>query len=346
MAAGRTGALLVHLGTPAAPTRAAVCSYLREFLSDPRVLDMHPLARFLLLRLVILPLRSPRSAAAYRRIWTAEGSPLLVHGLALRDRLRERLPDMPFELAMRYGAPRLEHGLAALAAAGCERVVVFPLYPQHAESTSGSAEAAARRHARAYFEDEAVSLVPPFFADAGFLAACAAAVGPALERFSPDHVLFSCHGLPERQVRAADPTRGRCLVAPDCCAELGTENSRCYRAQCLATTRALALRLGLAPGSHGTSFQSRLGRARWIGPATSEALAALAARGQKRVLVFCPSFTADCLETLEEIGVREAERFRARGGEALELVPALNSRPEWVEAAAHLLLRARAERSP
>ncbi len=338
--ASRTGVLLIHLGTPAAPARAAVRSYLAEFLSDPKVLDIHPLARFLLLRLVILPFRTPRSAAAYARIWTPQGSPLLVHGLALRDRLREKLADMPVELAMRYGAPHLEHGLAALAAAGCERVVVFPLYPQHAESSFGSAVAAARRHARAFFDDEAVCLVPPFFADEGFLGACAAAVRPALERFLPDHVLFSCHGLPERQVRAADPTRGRCLAAPDCCAALRAENSRCYRAQCFATTRALAERLGLAPASHSTSFQSRLGRARWIGPSTNEALAALAARGRKKVLVFCPSFTADCLETLEEIGLCAAERFRARGGETLELVPALNARPEWVEAAANLVLRA------
>jgi len=333
------GALLVQLGSPAAPTPREVRRYLREFLGDPRVLDLPALSRRLLLELGILPWRSRRSAAAYRSIWTPAGSPLLAHSLALRDAVRQRLPDVPVELGMRYGKPSLAAALAGLRAAGCRDVVVLPLYPQYAASTTGSALAAVLERAAGAWDVPHIHAAPPFHADPGFLEAWRQVAAPALTAAAAEHVLFSFHGLPERQVRRSDPTGGHCLAGDDCCAEPGPWTPWCYRSQCLATARDLAQVLELAPGTWSWAFQSRLGRTAWLGPPTAAHLQELARTGCRRVAVLCPSFVADCLETLEEIGLRGGEVFRRAGGEALHLVPSLNAAPPWAEAVATLLRR-------
>jgi ferrochelatase len=332
--------LLVQLGTPSAPEPGPVRRYLREFLSDPRVLDIPALPRRLLLELAILPRRPRQSAQAYRKIWTPEGSPLLVHSRALEHALGEALgPGFRVVLGMRYGEPGLAGALASLRAAGCERVTVLPLYPQYAASSTASSFARVAELAAAAWDVPLLELAPPFFDDPGFLDAWCDVAREPLAGFRPDHVLFSYHGLPERQIKKSDPTGGHCLSQPACCDAPGAALPRCYRAQCVATTRALAGRLGLATGTWSYAFQSRLGRTPWIRPYTDERLPEIAAGGAKRLAVLCPSFVADCLETLEEIGLRGREQWRAAGGDALLLVPSLNAHPRWVAALAGLAQR-------
>lgn len=335
----RTGILLVNLGTPDAPHTAEVRRYLREFLGDPRVLDMNPLGRFLLLNLVILPFRPAKSAEAYEKIWTPEGSPLLVYGRALAAGLARTFPEAEVVLAMRYGNPSLADGLAKLRAAGCDRVVVVPLYPQYASSTTGSTLEAVYEAAGGAVNTPFLQVVPPFYDDPAFLDAFAAQGRATLAELAPDHVLFSFHGLPESHVRKADETGRHCLASADCCAAITAANRNCYRAQCFATARGIAAHLDLGPEGDrwSVAFQSRLGRVPWIRPYTDERIHALAAAGCKRLAVYCPAFVADCLETLEEIGLRGLETFREAGGERLALVPSLNAAPEWVGALAGLI---------
>jgi ferrochelatase len=329
-----TGVLLVNLGTPASPRTGDVRRYLREFLSDPRVLDVSAPVRFLLVNAVIAPFRAPRSARAYAQIWSERGSPLLANGLDLRDRLRARL-GAPVELAMRYGEPSIASGLERLAGTGCERVLLAPLYPQYASSSTGSSLQEGFARASERWRTSCIDALPAFYDDARFLDACAAIGRPVLEALRPEHVLFSYHGLPERHCRKTDPTGAHCLERADCCARIVEANRNCYRAQCFATSRGLCERLGLDAGegeaTSTTTFQSRLGRMPWIRPFTDEELVRLARRGVKRLAVFCPSFVADCLETLEEIGLRARADFRAAGGEELVLVPSLNAHPAWVD---------------
>jgi ferrochelatase len=239
---------------------------------------------------------------------------------------------------MRYGQPSLAAGLEALRAAGAREVVVLPLYPQAAASSSGSTVARAYELAAESWEPPCLRVVPPFFDDAGFLDAFAARGRELGQAAPPDHVLFSFHGLPERHVKKSDPG-GHCLRDEGCCDALSERNAGCYRAQCHATARALATRLELAPDRWSVSFQSRLGRTPWIRPHTDVRLGELARAGARRLAVFCPAFVADCLETLEEIGIRAREQFLAAGGEELTLVPSLNSSPAWADAVTALARR-------
>ena len=334
------GYLLLNLGTPDAPTTSAVRRYLREFLHDPRVIDIPALGRWLLVEGIILPTRPQKSAAAYQKIWSSAGSPLLVESQQLLERMRARLgPSEAVELGMRYGNPSIPAAIEKLRAAGVTHLVAAPLYPQYSSAATGSSLEAV--FAALALEDTVlpVSTLPAFFDDPGFLAAFAAVGRPALAAARADHVLFSFHGLPERQIRRADPSGAHCLASASCCAAVGEVNRDCYRAQCYATARGIAARLGLVEGGWTVTFQSRLGRTPWIKPFTDVVLQELAAQGKKRLAVFCPAFVADCLETLEEIGMRAREQFRSLGGEDLQLVPSLNACEPWVEALCSLLAR-------
>jgi ferrochelatase len=349
------GALLINLGTPDAARPREVRRYLRQFLRDPRVIDLPPLPRALLVEGVILPTRPRRAAAAYAKVWTEAGSPLLVHGRALRTAVEERLgPDWAVALGMRYGSPSLGDALQRLEERGVREVVALPLFPQYSSAATGSAlaalfaEPAAARLRR-------VHALGPFHDDPGFVRAWHDIAAPALETFRPDHVLFSYHGLPERQIRGADrsaslaqraggerrPAVGHCLASADCCARPSAAHAHCYRAQCFATTAALVAALGLDASRTSTSFQSRLGRAPWIRPYTDVVLPELAAAGVRRLAVLCPSFVADCLETVEEIGIRARDQWRDLGGEELLRVDCPNAHPTFVEAVAQLVLHAK-----
>jgi ferrochelatase len=312
--------------------------YLREFLSDPRVLDIPAVARWLLLRCVILPLRPRRSAAQYRKVWRSDGSPLLAHSIALTDGVAKALGEtFVVELAMRYGEPAIAAALQRLARCNVERIVVLPLFPQYASSSGGSALARVMELAAAQWNVPPLVTIADFFDDPRFVASFVAVARPVLDAFQPDHVLFSYHGLPERHVRKSESSPGHCLSNARCCDAVGVANRWCYRAQCFATTRPLAAALGLAPARHSISFQSRLGSDPWIRPYTDECLPELARAGVKRLAVMCPAFVADCLETLEEIGMRAADQWRELGGEALCLVPSLNASPAWIDTVAAML---------
>ena len=342
----KTGVLLINLGTPDAPRAPEVRRFLREFLSDPGVLGLSPIPRWLLVNLVILPSRPKKSAEAYAAIWSDEGSPLMVHSRALAEKVNPLLPDLTVALGMRYGSPSIAAGFEELKAAGCERVIVVPLFPQYSGATFGSILERVEELSATHWQPEQISVVPPFYDDAGFLESFAELGRAEFEARKPDHVLFSFHGLPERFVRDADPSSSHCLSNPDCCAQITEVNRSCYRAHCMATARGIASRLELAPEMWSVSFQSRLGRTPWLGPYTDQVVVELAKSGVRRLAVYCPSFVADCLETLEEIGLRAGEDFREAGGESLDLIPSLNSGDTWVSAVAMLVQKAEANWAP
>lgn len=309
--------MLVNIGSPDAPTTAAVRSYLGRFLSDPRILGMPSWVRVPLVYGLIAPVRAPKSAALYRKIWTPGGSPLTVYGEALAAAIGG-------VYATRYGRPTIDEALDRLG--DIDELVVLPLYPQYAAATTASTmdalgEALARR-----VKVPALHVIPPFWSSPGFLDAAAEVARPILAEVNPDRVLFSYHGLPLSQARAA------CERGPtadgDCCVGQAPPPF-CYRAQCLETTRRLAARLEVSEPV--TSFQSRLGPAEWMGPSTADTLVRLAGEGVRRLVVVTPSFVADCLETLEEIAISGAEHFRAAGGEVLKVAPCVNASPAWVE---------------
>lgn len=351
------GLLLVNLGTPDAPRPREVRRYLREFLSDPRVIDLPAVLRALLLNLVILPVRPRRSAQAYAKIWTERGSPLLFHSQDLAAAVQARLgPGWRVRLAMRYGSPSISSALQELLGAPSPgwppkpgdsgdagqpigRLVVLPLYPQYSSAATGSSLEEIFRVLSGRWVMPSVQIVEPFFDDPGFIDAFAARGRPVLDAVRPDHVLFSFHGLPERHLTKAEDCGTYCLQKADCCAQVGPQNASCYRAQCYATARRLAHELSLSPSGYTVCFQSRLGRTPWIQPFTDLVLPELRQKGARRVVVFCPAFVADCLETLEEIGMRAREQFVQAGGEELVLVPSLNATPEWVEAVVGLVRR-------
>ncbi len=326
------GLLLINLGTPDDPEAGSVREYLREFLNDPRVLDINPLGRAALLN-VILRTRPKKSSNAYKQIWTREGSPLMVHSRALTTKVGEQMANHGWvvELGMRYGQPSIESAIDNLIDRGVDQIVVFPLYPQYAASSTGTALEEVYRICAPAWNVVPLYVVPPFYRDPGFIDSFANISRPLFETFKPDHILFSYHGLPERHVQKSDPSGSHCLADPNCCDHIVADNKHCYRAQCYATTRALVSKLNLETNNFSVSFQSRLGRTPWIKPHTDVTLPELAAAGIKRLAVFCPSFVADCLETLEEIAIRGAEQFQTHGGEALMLVPSLNSSERWVE---------------
>jgi protoporphyrin/coproporphyrin ferrochelatase len=332
------GLLLVNLGTPDAPETAAVRRYLREFLSDPRVLDIPAPARWALLELLILPTRPARSAEAYRKVWTDEGSPLLVHGQKLAARLEEALGQKwVVALGMRYGKPSLASALEKLSGAGMRNITVLPLYPQYASSSTGSTLERVFALAGQGWNVPSLRVVPPFFDHPAFLEAWVEVARPALVEARADHILFSFHGLPERHILKSDGSGKHCLQSATCCDVEVVENRWCYRAQCFRTARALTERLGLPRAQTTVSFQSRLGRTPWLKPYTDLLLGELAAKGVRRLAVLCPAFVADCLETLEEIGIRARADFLRAGGEALTLVPSLNAHPAFVRALVQLV---------
>jgi ferrochelatase len=319
-----TAVLLVNLGTPAAPAPAAVRRYLREFLSDPRVVDLPRILWLPILHAFVLNTRPAKSAAKYASIWTDEGSPLRVHTerqtKLLRGYLGERLPSPPaVAFAMRYGEPSIARALEALAARGIRRVLVVPLYPQYAASTTASVEdALARVHHLLRARSMEVRVLQDFHDDPGYIGALSAQLREHREKNGPpDRLLMSFHGLPQRAIDRGDP----------------------YRDQCAATARLLALESGQPEGRWQVSFQSRFGAAEWLKPYTVDVLRGWGREGVSRVDVVCPGFVSDCLETLEEIGIEARRAFLEAGGSEFNLLPCLNERHAWIQALADLVIR-------
>ena len=321
----KNGLLLINLGTPGSPDVAAVRRYLRQFLADKRVITLPAPLRYLLLYGIILPFRPRKSAHAYQAIWTPNGSPLLTNSFKLRDKLQARLgADCKIALGMRYGRPSIENALSELQE--CDNITILPLYPQYSSAASGSSIELVLQIMARQDTFPSINLIRDFHQHPGFIQAQAELIKPYLSNH--DYLLFSYHGVPENHLLQGD-CKTRCI---DSCAASSPNNSSCYRAQCLRTSSLLAKSLGLTAQQHGTSFQSRLGRTPWIKPYTDKVLQDLAARGIKRLAIACPSFVADCLETLEEIGMRAKEQWLALGGEQLTLVPSLNDSDAWVDA--------------
>lgn len=324
------GYLIINLGTPDSPTVPDVRRYLNEFLMDPYVIAVPWLIRRLLVSLVILPTRPKNSAHAYQQIWDERGSPLLFHSDDLRSALAEQL-QAPVALGMRYGNPSIEHAVNELKSQGVTKIVVAPLYPQFADSTTTTC----LEHIQQFAHGLELTPLPPFYDDPAFVAPLAKTVSASLPD-QWDHLLLSYHGLPERALTKTDPTGQHCL-SENCCEKQSPAHATCYRHQAFATSQALAKHLKLEADQYTVSFQSRLGRLPWLRPYTDEVLAELPTRGVKHLVVACPAFVADNLETLEEIGMQGQETFQQAGGETFTLVPCLNATPEWVAGLATLL---------
>lgn len=328
------GVLLVNLGSPSTPHLSSVYRYLNEFLTDPRVIDLPWLQRHLLVKGVIVPLRLKRVTSFYKTIWMQEGAPLQVYGDRLLHALREALgPSYRVELAMRYPAASIKEALDRLMEVNLKELIVLPLFPQYASATTGSILEKTMEYLSEHLVIPPLRTLGPFESYPPFIK-CLADNASSFNLSSYDHILMSFHGLPERQLKKAD-RGGRCLKEPGCCENRITQT--CYAAQCHATGSALADKLSLPKSRYSISFQSRLGKEPWIGPCTEHVLKNLAAKKAK-VLVFSPSFVADCIETMYEIGVEYKNLFLSHGGETLDWVPSLNDNPQWVSALKSMIM--------
>jgi ferrochelatase len=330
----KQGILLVNLGSPASPKVGDVRRYLREFLMDPRVIDVPYPARLALVHGIITPFRAKRSAEAYKKVWTQEGSPLIHTSTRLAAALEEQL-GVHVEAAMRYQKPGIAEAINRLSVLGVRGLLVIPLFPHYAMSSYESAEVHVRHVAARVAPWLSLEIVPPYYRHPAYIRSLVGAAGPYLKQ-PYDHLLFSFHGIPERHILKTDPSGCHCLKVQNCCEAPAPALDTCYRRQCLATLKSFASAAELAEGSYSFSFQSRLGQDKWLGPATKDQLVRLARSGVRRLVVMCPAFTVDCLETLEEIGIRGRETFLAEGGAEFRLIPCLNDHPVWVKALADL----------
>ena len=326
----KKGVLLVNLGSPDSPAVGDVRRYLREFLMDERVLDISWIVRFFLVHFLILPKRPKESAEAYRQVWLPEGSPLVVTSKNVRAQLQEQV-DVPVELAMSYQNPSIEQGIDHLLDRGVNEILLIPLFPHYAMSSYETAVEKTKTVLKHRSPGVNLVIQPPFFDHPDYIRALVASARKTLDH-GYDHLLFSFHGLPERQLRKTDPSGSHCLAANDCCSSSHPSHNTCYRAQCFKTVKAFLRDAGIPPEKHSVAFQSRLGRDPWLQPYTDLELPRLARQGVRRILVICPAFVSDCLETIEEIGMRAKETFTDAGGESLELVPCMNEHTLWIKA--------------
>lgn len=326
----RRGILLLNLGSPDSTAVPDVRRYLNQFLMDERVIDAPWPIRAFVVKGTILPKRPKESAEAYEAIWWPEGSPLITISRRVEAGLRERV-DLPIALGMRYGNPSTESALRELLAHGdLDEILAIPLYPHYAMSSYETAVVEAKRALRKFGAKTPLVVFPPFYNRDDYIDALVAAAAPHLEK-PYDHILFSYHGIPERHLRKTDPTGSHCLQALDCCHTPSPAHDVCYRHQCFKTTELFARKAGLPADKHSISFQSRLGKDPWLKPYTDLEFERLPKEGVKRLVVFSPAFVSDCLETLEELGMRGKESFLEAGGEEFTLVPCLNDHPQWID---------------
>lgn len=323
--------LLANLGSPNAPETPAVRRYLHQFLMDPYVIQLPWPLRKAIVSLFVLPTRPKASAEAYQSVWTEQGSPLIVLSEQLKTALQTKV-DMPVEMAMRYGNPSIEEKILALTAdKAITELLYIPLYPHFADSTVTTSVEEARRVIKKHQLDIQLRVVEPFYDQPDYIEALIKSAESYLEQ-DYDHIVFSYHGLPESHITKLDSTGEHCLKQTQCCQVDKPEvHKTCYRHQVMRTTQCFALQAGLAENRYSVAFQSRLGRAKWLGPNTEDRLQELAQAGAKKVLVICPAFVTDCLETLEEIAIRGEEVFKQAGGQTLSLIPCMNDHPAWVD---------------
>ena len=335
----KTGVLLINLGTPDSPKTSDVRKYLSEFLNDPRVIDINPFGRFVLVNGIIVPFRSSRSAKLYQHIWTAEGSPLLTNSIKMKVLLQKELGDKyVVELGMRYQSPSLESALDKLRLAQVDNIIMIPLYPQYASSSTGSSVAEAIRLIQNWEVTPSLKIISKFYDNPDFIAACVD-VAKKYQIDDYDFVIFSYHGLPERHINKGSAHYGAnsCKLG-SCCDSITEKNQYCYRANCFETTRQLVKHLNIPDGKYETTFQSRLDD-KWIKPYSDRVIAQKAEEGKKKILVFSPAFVADCLETIYEIGTEYNEIFKKHGGEKIQLVESLNDNAKWIDALKNMIVK-------
>lgn len=331
-----TGVLLINLGSPESPKTADVRSYLYQFLNDPRVIDIPWLLRLLLFNLIVIPFRAPSSAKAYRLLWTDEGAPLLLYTEKLAEKLQHSLGDsFAVHFAMRYKKPALKTVLADMQKQCYHKIIVVPLFPQYASASTGSALQKAMEIISKWWIIPEIAIVSQYYDHPGFLKALVAQ-GKKYDSAAYDHVLFSFHGLPVRHLDKVYP-QGLCEDR-DCADEVNAENQYCYKATCYHTARLMAEQLQIPQKHYTVTFQSRLGKDPWLEPFTDKTIINRAKQGHKKLLVFSPAFTADCLETTIEIGIEYQELFEEAGGEKIQLVESLNDTPLWVDALKQIIL--------
>lgn len=326
--------LLINLGTPDSPDKKSVRSYLRQFLNDPFVIDMPRIARLLLVNLIIIPFRLNKSTKLYKRLWTESGSPILLHLEKLRERLQHESGEKyPVYAAMRYGNPSIQSVLSAIDQSGVKEVLVLPLFPQYASSTTGSIVHAVQKHKKKLQNIRDIKFIRQFYDDPGFINAfCKRIAGYQPESF--DHIVFSCHSLPERHIQLIHPEHR--VHGCVCEQKMPVYGKECYKATGYQTARLIVGALNLSQGHYTVAFQSRFAR-KWIGPFTEDVVIQLAREGKSRILVVAPSFVADCLETIVEIGQDYRELFIRHGGKELVMCESLNAEEEWVEAVKEML---------
>lgn len=334
----KTGVLLVNLGTPDSPKTKDVRKYLREFLMDERVIDIPFLPRFLLVNGIIAPFRSPKSAKEYQKVWTENGSPLLIHGLATEKLLQEKLGEnFIVSLGMRYQNPSVNVALDKFKDKGINKLIVLPLYPQYASATTGSTVQKVYEEVNKWQIIPSMTIINQFLEHPSFIKAWTNIAKKFLEKDNYDHYLFSYHGLPERQIKKGSCSN-YCQLSEKCCSTFHSKNQYCYRAQCFETTRLITKSLGIPEEQYTVCFQSRLGRDPWIQPYTEDTIHKVIEKGHKKVLTFSPAFVADCLETTVEVGEEYKEIFMELGGEKWQLVDSLNSHEDWISCLEDLVL--------
>ena len=324
------GVLLVNLGTPDSSQPKDVKRYLNQFLTDERVIDVPWLLRQFLVRGIIVPKRYKFSAKTYSEIWSQGGSPLMFYGKELEKALQKQLGSgFVVRLAMRYRKPSIKSGLLYLKKKKISNLIILPLFPHYASATTGSLYQEVFQILKSWPTIPSLQCIQEYSTHPGFIKTFVQQ-SQQYDLDSYDHILFSYHGLPQRQLRKSDG-QGYCLKSKKCCQKITPENSSCYGAQSVATTRELALSLKLDPSRYTHCYQSRLGKETWMEPYTKDVIEKNARLGKKRLLVFCPSFVCDCLETLYEIGIEYRDLFREKGGHELDFVESLNTHPTWVE---------------
>lgn len=325
------GILLVNLGSPKSPTAKDVKPYLGEFLMDERVIDMPYILRSLLVKGIILNTRPKKSAEAYSKIWWEEGSPLIVISERQQKKVQAKV-DIPVALAMRYGEPSIKTGLQELKDKGIDDVLMIPLYPQFAMATTETIDVLAEEVRQKYFPQMKVTSFPAFYNKKEYVDALAHTIQGHLEGYDYDHIVFSYHGVPERHIRKSDVTKGHCTIDGSCCQTASKAHEFCYRHQCLETTRQVVEKLNIPADKYTNSFQSRLGMDKWLQPPTDATINGLAEKGIKKLAVVTPAFVADCLETLEEIGMEAHDEFLKHGGEEFRTIPCMNDDDMWIDA--------------
>ncbi|MDO8999569.1 MAG: ferrochelatase [Bacteroidota bacterium] len=329
--------LLINLGTPDAPTPAKVGKYLTEFLNDKRVIDINAIGRFILVNLIIVPFRSFKSSKLYQKIWTKEGSPLLINSISLKEKLQQHVGDKYIvELAMRYQTPSIKQALENIRKQRPSKIHVLPLYPQYASSSTGSTIEEVLNQIKGWEVIPNLNIISKFYDHPKFIEALLVeAKKHNIDDY--DHVVFSYHGLPERQIlKGSAHYGGNTCKMGACCNSITKNNHYCYRANCMETTRQIVKGLNIQEGKYTSAFQSRLDQ-KWLQPFSDKVVEDLAKKGNKKLLVFSPAFVADCLETIYEIGTEYDEIFKEHGGEKITLVNSLNANDQWVKAISQII---------